>query len=88
MVSKVKTLFGHKYDESFIPYGQYCYEPDFEKNNNKSDKDIRYYIKPCKYYKSISKNWNGCMYLNMITNDFVFDDKCKMCGINDDYKCE
>ena len=43
---------------------------------------VTYYVIPCKYYKTLGKRWNGCKYLGIITDDFVFDDQCKMCGQN------
>lgn len=33
-------------------------------------------------HKTIGRRWNGCEYLGIITDDFVFNDKCKMCGEN------
>ena len=59
---------------------QYCYTPDYEKN--KIAESFTYYVIPCKYYKTLGKRWNGCKYLGIITDDFVFDDQCKMCGKN------
>ena len=78
--SKIVLFFGYKYDKSQIPEGQYCYIPDIEKN--KKAEKWTYYIIPCKYYKTLGKHWNGCKYLGIITDDFVFDDQCKMCGEN------
>jgi len=65
---------------SVIPEGPYCYEPDDEKNANNSSST--YYVKPCKYYRILGKQFNGCQYYGEITDDFVFGDKCKMCDIN------
>ena len=81
--SKIIIFFGYKYNESVIPKGIYCYSPDDEKNKKrgKGDKWV-YYIKPCPYYKTISKRYNGCKYYGIITDDMVFDDQCKMCSIN------
>lgn len=82
--SKIILFFGYEYDKSIIPPGPYCYSPDDEKNKRKdSDSKWVYYIKPCPYYKVISKNYNGCKYYGIITDDFVFGDQCKMCDIND-----
>jgi len=81
--SKVLLYFGHKYDEDVIPYGQYCYKPDDEKNKNYGkDGKFIYYTKSCKYYKVINKKWNGCKYYGIITDDSIFDDRCKICNIN------
>lgn len=77
--SMIKLFFGYSYSPSIIPKGLYCYEPDDEKN--KSCENFVYYIKTCKYYKRIGE-WNGCQYLGIITDDFVFADKCKMCNKN------
>lgn len=80
--SNILIFFGKKYDISVIPHGLYCYYPDFEKN--KISDSHHYYIIPCKYYKKISKNYNGCKYLGMITNDDIFGDQCKICKIHDE----
>ncbi len=79
--SKLLIFFKHKYNSKIIPEGPYCYTPDIEKNNKKEDWTI-YYVIPCKYYKTLSKNWNGCRYLGIITDDDVFADQCKMCNEN------
>jgi len=77
-------LFNINYDPSVIPKDtHYCYIPDHEKN--KTSESIftdGYYIIPCKYYKTIGRRYNGCQYLGIITDDFEFEDKCKMCGEN------
>lgn len=84
ILSKIVLIFGYKYDKSIIPPGPYCYKPDIEKNKDygKNDKYI-YYITPCPYYKKLFKNMNGCKYYGIITDDFVFNDQCKICDIND-----
>lgn len=84
ILSKILLLFGYQYDSSCIPSGPYCYTPDYEKMKNKDSDDFTYYIKPCKYYKRISRNINGCKYLGVITNDFLFSDMCKLCNKNND----
>lgn len=81
LLSRILLFFNIKKDNSPIPEGMYCYEPDIEKNKNRKDFS-KYYIKPCKYYKRISKNYNGCSYLGVITDDMVFDDQCKLCNEN------
>lgn len=71
-----------------IPEGTpYCYLPDEDKNN---ERELgTFYIKPCKYYKHLGGDLNGCGYLGIVTDDSVFDDQCKMCGekegFGDDY---
>lgn len=80
LYSKLLLLFGVRHSTSVIPEGQYCYTPDYEKN--KIAESCTYYVIPCKYYKTLGKRWNGCKYLGIITDDFVFDDQCKMCGKN------
>ena len=80
LYSKLLFLFGKKYDSSVIPEGHYCYTPDFEKI--KASDSFTYYIIPCPYYKTLGKTWNGCKYIGIITDDFVFDDQCKICGEN------
>lgn len=81
--SKIISGFGYKYDESVIPYGPYCYKPDDKRNiNYGKDGEFVYYTIPCRYYKIINKNWNGCKFYGIITDDYLFDDRCKMCNIN------
>lgn len=83
--SKVIIFFGYKYDESVIPPGMYCYRPNDEKNKMYGNGNrYVYHIIPCPYYKTISKHWNGCKYYGIITDDFVFNDQCKLCNINID----
>lgn len=59
-----------------IPDGKYCYVVDKE---NKKPID-GYWIIPCKYYKKVSENINGCNYLGIITSDIDFKDQCKICN--------
>jgi hypothetical protein len=80
LYSKLLLLFGVRHSTSVIPEGPYCYTPDYEKN--KIAESFTYYVIPCKYYKTLGKKWNGCKYLGIITDDFVFNDQCKMCGEN------
>ena len=79
---KLLFLFNVRRSALPIPEGNYCYTPDIEKNNNKRKDDFSYYIKPCKYYKTLGHRFNGCSYLGIITDDMVFDDQCKMCNEN------
>lgn len=83
LYSKLLLLLGHKYSATVIPHGAYCYTPDIEKN--KTREFSVYYIIPCKYYKTIGERWNGCKYLGLITDDFIFADQCKLCGENNDF---
>lgn len=55
-------------DESKIPNGMYCFDYETEKL--------------CKYYKPISRNYDGCSYLGIISDDLAFNDMCKICGKN------
>ena len=89
---KLLISFGVRRSALPIPNGMYCYIPDYEKNLSQDDSlnnnGGSYYIKPCKYYKTLGHRFNGCSYLGIITDDMVFDDKCKMCSENlglDDY---
>lgn len=84
---KLLILFNVNRSTSPIPRGHYCYTPDYEKNNKRTSLK-NYYIKPCKYYKTLSHNWNGCSYLGIITDDLVFNDQCKMCNENKGYDNE
>lgn len=70
-----------KRDDTVIPQGMYCYTPDIEKNKNKKDGDYKYYVKTCKYYKRLGRDYNGCSYLGIITDDDVFGDQCKLCNV-------
>ena len=78
---KLLFLFGVRRSTLPIPKGMYCYTPDIEKNKTRKD-CTTYYIKPCKYYKTLGRRYNGCSYLGIITDDMTFDDQCKMCGEN------
>lgn len=82
--SKVVLFFGYKYSEEQIPEGQYCYK--FIGEIWKDGKYEGYNIEKCKYYKTLGSGWNGCMFDGIITDDMVFDDQCKMCGIKRDFK--
>lgn len=80
---KLLFLFGVRRSALPIPYGMYCYAPDIEKSEaRKETEPYVYYIKPCKYYKTLGRMFNGCSYLGIITDDCVFDDQCKMCSDN------
>ena len=81
-----RKMINKSYDSSLIPKGMYCYAPDIEKNQCRKEDDYCYYTKPCPYYKTLGKEYNGCMYLGIITDDIIFDDQCKMCSTNMDFK--
>ena len=66
--SKLLLLFGISHTPSVIPKGEYCYGI-----NLKEGAVIR-----CPYYKPLGKERNGCKYLGVITDDFIFEDKCKI----------
>ena len=68
-------------DKSKIPQGQYCYKPNGYKNGI-------YNITPCPYHLTINKRWNACLYEGVITEDPVFEDQCKVCGVNKEYPKE
>ena len=78
---KLAITLGTKRSILPIPKGMYCYAPDIEKNNKRKNNNI-YYKKPCKYYKTLGRRYNGCSYLGIITTDSIFDDQCKICGEN------
>jgi len=81
---KLLRVFDIRQDTTIIPKGLYCYEPDIRKNELKDRSDTTYYVKPCKYYRKLGKEYNGCSYLGVITNDVVFGDQCKLCDENID----
>ena len=83
--SIITRFFGAKLTTSVIPDGPYCYAPDVEKNIKPNYASV-YYVIPCPYYKILTPRWNGCKYLGIITDDSIFDDQCKMCGENDNYR--
>lgn len=76
--SKLLLLFGVKHNTSVIPKGEYCYTY----TTKASRLVVSYIMTDCPYYKPISKKWNGCKYLGIITDDFIFEDKCKICNEN------
>jgi hypothetical protein len=80
ILSKIRISFGFKYNSSIIPNGEYCYTPNYKKNKNSNP--FTYYVIPCPYYKTLGENLNGCKYLSIITDDYIFDDQCKICNKN------
>ena len=69
--SKLLLLFGISHTPSVIPKGEYCYSFNHKKK-----------IVHCPYYKTLGKELNGCKYLGIITDDYIFDDMCKICDEN------
>lgn len=67
-------------DATVIPEGHYCYVIDEEKN--KLEPIDGYWIKTCKYYRSIGNGYAGCTYCGYIGWDICLSDQCKMCGEN------
>ena len=74
----VLRFFGWFNNINAIPNGVYCYEPDEDKNKTTPIAN-GYWIKPCPYYKIISKRYNGCQREGVVTDDPVFADQCKIC---------
>lgn len=74
--------FGYKYDTSVIPEGMYCYS-SVDEDPMESIIDNGYYsTKPCPYYLCLGKGKNACKFKAIITEDFCFDDQCKICKEN------
>lgn len=62
----------------------YCYSIDVERNKKEPCSDGGYYIKHCKYYRSMKKEcYGGCTYVGYIGFDFCLGDQCKICVEND-----
>lgn len=80
---KFLILFGYKFDKSKIPEGIYCYKINSEKNQNKPKNDLTLYTDDCIYRKYIYKDWFGCKFLGIITDDMCFEDACKICSENE-----
>ena len=57
----------------------YCYDWDNEKNKPNIKKG--YWIKPCKYYRSMNGSSAGCTYVGFIGFNPCLGDQCKICGI-------
>jgi hypothetical protein len=81
LCSLIKIKLGYKYSEDEIPDGPYCYKL-LSVNKGKCK------IKKCIYYKTLPKGYNSCNFLGLVTDDIVFDDQCKACGIKEDYRDE
>lgn len=79
--SKFKNLLKIKKDKTIIPEGMYCYTLDEERQ--KIEPCLNgYWIKPCKYYRSMKGNYAGCTYVGYIGWDICLGDQCKICGEN------
>ena len=78
-------LFGVVRSTDCIPNGTYCYEYDEERNAKKpANGYYGYWIKPCKYYRSIPKtNVVACTYVGYMGFDPCLYDQCKICGVKD-----
>ena len=83
---KIKKLFGYKLDQTIIPEGLYCYKFNGLKGTSLiNGNSVPWYgTSVCPYYKSPTRNLNACLYCGIITDDIVFDDQCKLCGVNID----
>lgn len=79
--SLIKTKLGYKYSKEEIPDGPYCYKL-LSVNKGKCK------IKKCTYYKTLPKGYNACKFLGVVTDDFIFDDQCKICDVKEDYRDE
>lgn len=80
---KLILLFGIKRNTSVIPEGLYCYTPI---ESPTKDNNYIYKIKPCKYYRHITKNIKSCTYEGFVGFDFCLYDQCKICGEKDDIR--
>jgi hypothetical protein len=67
-----------------IPYGEYCYEPDHDKNLYREDCSVLW-IKPCPHYTVLPFGYRGCRHLGIVTDCSVFADQVKMCSENKSY---
>jgi len=56
----------------------YCYGHTFD------EKSGEVIFKQCKYYQKLGGNCNGCGFLGIITDDILFEDQVKMCGVKED----
>lgn len=80
--TKFQRFFGIRKDTSVIPEGMYCYEWDEEKEK-RAPHPNGFWIKPCKYYRSMKRQLDGCCtYVGFIGFDPCLGDQCKICGQN------
>lgn len=80
--SKFQKLLGIKKDKSVIPEGMYCYVLDEEREKREPHINGGYWIKPCKYYRSMKGHKAGCTYVAFIGWDACLGDQCKLCSEN------
>lgn len=79
--AKIMRKIGIRKSIKFIPVGHYCYTID--EDRNKTEPINGYWIKPCKYYRSMKHQMDaGCTYVGFIGFDPCLGDQCKMCGEN------
>lgn len=76
---KLLLVFNIWKDISPILCGMYCYVIDKEKNEKEPIKDGSW-IKNCKYYRYLKKQYAACTYLGFIGWDPCLGDQCKLCG--------
>jgi hypothetical protein len=79
---RAMRLFGSERNKKVIPDHFYCYTPDTERNNKRDKDSFVYYTIPCPYYKWLGKPWHACTFCGVITDDDVFGDQVKICGLN------
>ena len=60
----------------------YCYVFDEEREKREPHTNVGYWIKPCKYYRSMKRYKAGCTYVGYIGWDDCLGDQCKICGEN------
>lgn len=78
---KLLRIFGVRRSAFVIPKGQYCYVLDEERNTKEPCSDGGYWIKTCKYYRSIPKTGGvACTYTGFFGFDCCLYDQCKICG--------
>ena len=82
--AKLLRLFNIRRKTSPIPKGTpYCYVLDDERN--KTEPIDGYWIKPCKYYRSMKGYSAACTYVGFIGFDLCLGDQCKICGVDKGY---
>lgn len=84
MWTKILRMFNIRYSTEPIPSDTlYCYEHDDERNKKEPCSDGGYWIKPCKYYRSMNGHNAACTYVGFIGFDLLLGDQCKMCGVKE-----
>lgn len=70
------------HDKNKIPINTlYCYTT---KGIPSKENGYTHKITPCPYYVSLPNGYNHCKFLKTTTDDFLFDDQCKICDISVD----